>query len=82
MKILTENKSILVQLAEKLIAQETLEGEELESLFKKAAPLPAPSAKEITKLVPKPVKAKAETKPTTKKKKITPKFVPKQAPAT
>jgi len=41
-KILTENKSKLVLLAEKLTAQETLEGEELEALFNKPLPSPLP----------------------------------------
>jgi cell division protease FtsH len=39
-KILTENKAKLVKLAEKLIAQETLEGEEMESIFSDAVPSP------------------------------------------
>ncbi len=38
LKILTENKTKLVLLAEKLIAQETLEGEELETLFNEPLP--------------------------------------------
>jgi len=37
-KILTENKAKLIQIAEKLVAQETLEGEELESLLKEPVP--------------------------------------------
>jgi len=82
MKILTENKSILIQLAEKLIAQETLEGEDLEALFNEPTPVPAPPPAETTTPIPKPVKAKAETKPRAKKNKTAPKLVPKQAPAT
>ncbi len=39
-KILTENKAKLIKLAEKLIAQETLEGEELEAIFGEAVPSP------------------------------------------
>ena len=41
-KILTENKSKLVLLAEKLITQETLEGEKLEALFNEPLPSPLP----------------------------------------
>ncbi|MFC2002365.1 ATP-dependent zinc metalloprotease FtsH [Chloroflexota bacterium] len=41
-KILAENKAKLVQIAEKLIAQETLEGKELESLFNGPSPTPSP----------------------------------------
>jgi len=43
-RILTENKSKLVQIAEKLIVQETLEGEELETLFNQLVPSPLPEA--------------------------------------
>jgi len=42
--ILTENKPKLVQIAEKLLAQETLEGEELETLFNQLIPSPLPEA--------------------------------------
>jgi len=38
--LLTENKARLIQVTEKLIAEETLEGEELEALFNEPAPLP------------------------------------------
>jgi len=41
-KIVTENKEKLIQIAEKLIAQETLEGEELEALFHEPSPVPPP----------------------------------------
>ena len=41
-KIVTENKEKLIQIAEKLIAQETLEGEELEALFTEPKPAPPP----------------------------------------
>ena len=43
-RILTENKPKLVQIAERLIAQETLEGEELETLFNQPIPSPLPEA--------------------------------------
>ncbi len=42
-KILIENKPKLIQIAEKLITEETLEGEALDTLFKE--PVPAPSTK-------------------------------------
>lgn len=41
-KILTENKPILVRVAEKLLIQETLEGEELDALFNEPLPSPLP----------------------------------------
>ena len=80
-KILTENKSKLVLLAEKLIAQETLEGEELEAVFSETAPKPA--KKVITTPTPVPVEPIAEAKPEAKPKKapVVPRLVPKQAPS-
>ena len=73
--ILIENKPKLVQIAEKLIAQETLESEELEALFNGTTPKATPEA------VPTPTKTK--TKPVSKKKAIVvPPHLPKQAPAT
>ena len=41
-KILSENKPKLIQIAQRLIAQETLEGEKLESLFNEPVPSPHP----------------------------------------
>ncbi|MDI6814866.1 MAG: cell division protein FtsH, partial [Dehalococcoidales bacterium] len=41
-RILTENKPRLIHITEKLIAQETLEGEELDALF--SEPLPSPQS--------------------------------------
>jgi cell division protease FtsH len=37
-EILTKNKAKLVQIAQRLIAEETLEGEKLEALFKELVP--------------------------------------------
>ena len=83
-KALTKNKTKLIHLAEKLIAQETLEGEELESLLTervpsrqpkvkaKAAPAPAPALEETT----------TKTKGRAKKAPLIPEPLPKQAPAT
>jgi len=78
-KILTENKPKLVQIAEQLITQETIEGEELEALFSGAVPSPSPKIKEK----PASAAAKADTKAKPLPKK-TPDIVqqPKQAPAT
>ena len=42
--ILTRNKAKLVQIAQRLIAEETLEGEKLEALFKEPVPSSAPAA--------------------------------------
>jgi ATP-dependent Zn protease len=42
--ILTKNKAKLIQIAERLIAEETLEGEKLEALFKEPVPSSTPDA--------------------------------------
>jgi len=68
-KILTENKAKLIQITEKLIIEETLEGEALDALFNE----PAPSPKETTIPASTPAKAKAKTKAKTKS-------VPQDAP--
>jgi len=80
-KILTENKSKLKLLAEKLIAQETLEGEELAAVFSKAAPKTA--GKIATTPTQVPVKPVAETQPEAgpRKAPVVPRLVPKQTPA-
>ncbi|MFC1940902.1 ATP-dependent zinc metalloprotease FtsH [Chloroflexota bacterium] len=82
-KILTENKPRLMQLAQRLITEETLEGEELEALFNEvadsslpeAAPTPAPVPTEATTKKVKP-------RPKAKKAPIIPHPLPRQAPAT
>ena len=68
-------------LAEKLIAHETLEGEELESVFSETPPKPV---KKVTPTpTPVPVEPLAEAKPEAKPKKapVVPHLVPKQAPS-
>jgi cell division protease FtsH len=78
-RLLTENKSRLVHLAEKVIAQETLEGEELELAF--TEPLTTkPKAKETPTIHPvaEPPVAQVKTVP---KKTAPPQIIPKQAPA-
>jgi len=79
-RILTENKPRLIHIAEKLIAQETIEGEALEAAFEE----PLSQKVETTATsTPKPVKAppKAKAKPAPKKIGISPQLLPKQAPA-
>ncbi|MFC2001480.1 ATP-dependent zinc metalloprotease FtsH [Chloroflexota bacterium] len=81
-KILTENKAKLGLIAERLIAQETLEGKDLEKLFDKA--VPRKSARKTRKTpVPVPVGTVAETEVKTKLKRApaVPRLVPKQTPA-
>ncbi len=81
--ILLENKPKLIQIAQKLIAEETLEGEGLEALFnepveptpQKPPPVPAPAPVEAEAEKPKP-------SPKARKAPIIPSPLPKQAPAT
>ena len=79
-KILTENKPKLIHVAETLIAQETLEGEELDSLLNQPVPSPVPEATATP--TPTPAKATTKTKHLPKKAPIIPQPFPKQAPAT
>ena len=80
--ILTENKSKLVLIAEKLIAQETIEGGELEALFNESAPRKS-AKKPRVKPTPVPIEPVAEAEPETKPQKApaVPRLVPKQTPA-
>ncbi|MFC1987742.1 ATP-dependent zinc metalloprotease FtsH [Chloroflexota bacterium] len=79
--ILTEQKSKLILIADKLIVQETMESEELEALFKK--PTRKSKVKAATTPTPIPVEpiAEAELAPKPKKAPVMPELVPKQAPA-
>ncbi len=83
-KVLTENKKRLIYLAKKLIAQETLEGEELEALLSEPVPSRLPKVK--TKVTPTPTPTPEETtvktKSKAKKAPLVPELLPKQAPAT
>jgi cell division protease FtsH len=80
-KVLTENKLKLIQITQKLIAAETLEGEELEALFSGSEVAPPPKA--TAEPSPTPVEATTKTKPVPKAKKAPaiPHSLPKQAPA-
>ena len=82
-RILTENKAKLIQISERLIAEETLEGDDLDALLSDSVELaPQESPKEIA---PAPVEAKAKeikSRRKTKKASIIPGPLPKQAPAT
>jgi len=80
-KILTENKPKLKHIAEELINKETLEGDELEALFSESAAADVPEATATP--VPTPVTASTEAtaKPVSKKTRVSPRLLPKQAPA-
>lgn len=80
-KTLSENKPKLIEIAQKLIAEETLEGAELESIFSGSRTAPPPG----TVAVPPPTPVEATTKtspaPRAKKAPAIPQPLPKQAPA-
>jgi len=80
-RVLTENKEKLKLLAERLIAQETIEGEALEALFSETKPHKA--ARRVKKTaIPAPIEPVAEAEPAIKPKKApVPKLVPEQTPA-
>ena len=82
MSILTENKDKLVKLAEQLIAQETLEGDELEKVFvDMGVSTPPPKVKPTTVPVPVQPVGEGETIPQPKKAPGVPQFVPKPNPS-
>lgn len=73
-KILTENKAKLIQIAERLITQETVEGDDLESLFKepvdktktkapKVKPEPIPSVTPSTEEIKSEIKPEKKPAP-------------------
>ena len=80
MKVLTENKSKLTRLAETLIAQETLEGEELDALLDGTPRKPVSKPKATSARVP--VRATAKPESASKRAPTIPRPLPKQAPAT
>jgi len=79
-KVLTDNKKLLVRIAKKLVAEETLEGKTLDALFGKAAPSPQSKVTATARKKAVPVKAKDEAKAAGKGMLI-PHPLPKQAPA-
>jgi len=82
-KILVKNKAKLIQIAEKLIDKETLEGEELDALFQEKPKSTPTKPKTPSAPVPIPTKVGAKSRTTDKKTPATlPRLVPKQAPAT
>jgi cell division protease FtsH len=77
-RLLTKNKARLVHISEKLIAQETIEGEELELAFTEPLSVKPKSAPPAIQPVAKLPEAKAKT---ATKKTAPPQIIPKQAPA-
>jgi len=82
-KILSENKPKLAHIAERLITQETVEGEELDALINEPAGLPRLEPTLIAPSVPvEDTSKKLKPSPKGKKAPIIPHPLPKQAPAT
>ncbi len=81
-EILVENRSKLALIAKKLIAQETIEGKELDVLFNEAAPRKT-ARKTMVKLTPVPIAPVAEAETVLKPQKTSamPRLVPKQTPS-
>jgi len=82
-KILSDNRALLIKMAKNLIARETIEGDDLEALFKKGA---SKSRKKATvEPAPVPVEPEVEAEPAsrrkTKKAPGVPQLMPKQSPA-
>jgi cell division protease FtsH len=77
-RILTKNKKRLTHIAQRLIAQETIEGDELEAVFTE----PLGTKKKTKAPTPPPVQpvTEPESKPAPKNR-ATPQIIPKQAPA-
>jgi len=80
--ILTENKPKLIQIVERLMVKETLDGDELEALFKE----PVTSAEPVVETATPPVAESSKDKPKARSKSRKtapiPRLIPKQTPAT
>ncbi|MDP3879557.1 MAG: ATP-dependent zinc metalloprotease FtsH [Dehalococcoidales bacterium] len=81
-RILAENRTKLVQIADKLIAQETLEGKDLDELLGDVQPKPAPKVTPSPTPVPvePEVEANPVSKPASRKPRAIPELMPKQTP--
>jgi len=80
-RVLTENKPKLIHIAEELIVKETLEGDELEALFSETAVADVPEATATPAPTPAKASAKTKTRSVPKKTRVSPRLIPKQAPA-
>jgi cell division protease FtsH len=77
--ILIQNRAKLELIAQRLIAEETLEGEALEALFSETIPSPAPQV--TVTPTPQPVAEVPKARSAAKKTRVSPQLLPKQAPA-
>jgi len=78
-RVLTENKRKLKHIAEELLAKETLDGDELEALFKEPAAADVPEATATPVPTPARASTKAKAKPVSKETRVSPRLIPKPA---
>jgi cell division protease FtsH len=81
-KTLSQNKPKLVQIAERLIVKETLDGEELEALFVESVPSPETQTAVTPAPAPAAARTRARARPRVRKAPVMPRILPKQTPAT
>jgi cell division protease FtsH len=81
-KILTENKAKLIQIAQKLITEETLEAEKLEALFSQPVGVPVPEPAVASAAAPGEAADQTAPQPKPKKSPTILPPLPNQAPAT
>ncbi len=81
-KVLADNKAMLIKIAEKLMAQETMDGDEIEALFLEAEGQPAPEKQVPATVAPAEVVPKSKAKPRVKKTPVVGPIFPEQSPAT
>jgi cell division protease FtsH len=83
-RVLVENKAMLTRIAEKLLDQETLDGDEIDALFAEEAgqpgpKTPAPASAKPAEAAPKP---KPKRKPRARKTPVVGPIFPEQSPVT
>jgi cell division protease FtsH len=83
-RVLVENKAMLTRIAEKLLDQETLDGDEIDALFAEEAgqpgpETPAPASAKPAEAAPKP---KPKRKPRARKTPVVGPIFPEQSPVT
>jgi len=81
-KVLADNKAMLIKIAEKLMSQETMDGDEIEALFLEAEGQPAPEKQVPATVAPAEVVPKSKAKPRVKKNPVVGPIFPEQSPAT
>ena len=80
--ILTKNKPKLIQIVERLMVKETLDGDELEALFEEPITSAEPVVEAEAPLVAESSKDKPKARSKSRKTAPIPRLIPKQTPAT